>query len=119
MAEQIALLATPTDDLIEIALNFDFDLSGGHDALEQLVARARECTMQAGGMSSRRGVCQHEGAAARSEYTRPRRLWEITRDDAEFVARTGPVRGAATLTGKASCFILNDPLQQTQCFGPE
>ena len=36
---------------------FDFDLSGGHDTLEQLVARARERTMQAGGMSSQRGVC--------------------------------------------------------------
>ena len=61
MAEQIALLATPTDDLIEIALNFDFDLSGGHDTLEQLVVRARERTMQAGGMSSRRGVCPRGG----------------------------------------------------------
>jgi len=39
-------------------------------------------------------------------HTLPRRLWEITRDDAKFLARTGLVGGAVTLTGKASCFIL-------------
>ncbi len=47
-------------------------------------------------------------------HTLPRRLWEITRDDAKFLARTGLVGGAVTLTGKPSCFILNHRLQQTR-----